>query len=149
MVLGQKDPGEVASPGVWIASADRRCAKTMVVLSFMIASAFGLLAGLGVGGGSLLILYLTLALNTPVNEARTINLLFFLASAGAVSIFRLRCKSISIKKLLPAIITGCLGSTATALISRGIDTQILSRIFAWLLILTGLRELFYRPRKAR
>ena len=121
----------------------------MVVLSFMIAAAFGLLAGLGVGGGSLLILYLTLVLNTPVSEARTINLLFFLASAGAVSIFRLRSKSISIKKLLPAIITGCLGSTATALISRGIDTQILSRIFAWLLILTGLRELFYRPRKAR
>ena len=120
-----------------------------IILSFSIAVALGFLAGLGVGGGSLLMLWLTLALGTEVGEARTINLLFFLASAGTVSFFRLRNKKLPVKRLLPAIIMGCIASAAAALVSRRIETENLSRMFAWLLILTGLRELFYRPRKAR
>ena len=142
----------MASPGFRTTATIGWSTKAMVdifILPFIIASALGFLAGLGVGGGSLLILWLTLIINTDAGQARTINLLFFLASAGTVSLFRLRSQKLPLQKILPAILTGCIASASAALLSRGIDTEILSTIFAWLLILTGLRELFYRPRKDR
>ena len=142
----------MASPGVWAASSAGRCTKAMVELSllpFFVAVALGFLAGLGIGGGSLLMLWLTLAIKTDISQARTINLLFFLASAGTVSFFRLKSKKLPVQKILPAILVGCVASASAAILSRGIDTNILSRIFAWLLILTGVRELLYRPRNAR
>ena len=43
----------------------------------LVGTVLGFLAGLGVGGGSLLILWLTLIAQTPQEEARNINLLFF------------------------------------------------------------------------
>ena len=48
----------------------------------------GFLAGLGIGGGSLLILWLTLVLHADPENARMINLMFFLTAAGSVSIIR-------------------------------------------------------------
>jgi len=43
-----------------------------------IGSVLGFLAGLGVGGGSLLMLWLTLVIGTDHSVARNINLLFFI-----------------------------------------------------------------------
>ena len=57
-------------------------------VALIVGAALGYLAGLGVGGGSLLILWLTLVLHTPGQEARLINLMFFITAAGSVSIFR-------------------------------------------------------------
>ena len=48
-----------------------------VPVIFIIATILGFLAGIGVGGGSLLILWLTLVLEMPQETARIINLLFF------------------------------------------------------------------------
>ena len=118
-------------------------------MELLIAAALGFLAGIGVGGGSLLMLWLTMYGGIRVEEARVLNLMFFLASAGAASFFRLRERKLPILQLLPGILTGCVSSAAVATVSSQLDTLLLSRIFGWLLILTGLRELFYRPRKAR
>ena len=46
-----------------------------------VGTILGFLAGLGIGGGSLLILWLTMVLGMPQPEARFINLLFFLPAA--------------------------------------------------------------------
>ena len=53
-----------------------------MVITLLIAALLGFLAGLGVGGGSLLILWLTLVLHTEPAQARPINLLFFLPAAA-------------------------------------------------------------------
>lgn len=109
----------------------------------------GFLAGLGIGGGSLLIMWLTLVLQTPQPEARAINLMFFLAAAGAVSVFRLKSGTLQIKTIIPAIIAGCIAAAICSFIGREMDKEILRKIFGGLLLATGLRELFYRPRKAK
>lgn len=46
-------------------------------VALIVGTVLGFLTGLGVGGGSLLILWLTLALEMPQTAARGINLLFF------------------------------------------------------------------------
>lgn len=109
----------------------------------------GFLSGLGTGGGSLLILFLTLGLNTDPIEARTINLLFFLPAALIACLFRRKQNKLDFKEVLPAIITGCIFAGIFYLISTVMDTAILKKLFGGLLLFTGVRELFYRPRNAK
>ncbi|MBP3479285.1 MAG: TSUP family transporter [Oscillospiraceae bacterium] len=109
----------------------------------------GILAGLGVGGGSLLILWLTLVLGTESGIARTINLMFFLTAAGAVSLFRWRKGTLDLKQLLPAIIAGCITAALFSWLRGYIHTELADKLFGILLLGTGLKELFYRPRNAR
>ena len=109
----------------------------------------GYLAGLGVGGGSLLILWLTLVLNIPHQTARAINLLFFIGAASAVSIFRWKKGTLKLKKILPGILAGCISAGLFAWLGNQIDTEKLRKLFGILLIITGIRELFYRPKEFR
>lgn len=117
--------------------------------SILAGTVFGFLAGLGVGGGSLLILWLTLLLGFDGNTARAINLMFFITAAGSVCLFRIKKDTLPVKKLLPAILSGCILSGLTALFRRQIDTAVLEKLFGGLLIIIGLKEIFYRPRKAK
>ena len=109
----------------------------------------GYLAGIGVGGGSLLILWLTLVLGMEQGTARAINLMFFIAAAIAVSIFRFRKGTLNLKNIWPAILGGCAAAAVFSWISNRIDVDSLKVWFGILLLATGLRELFYRPRKAK
>ena len=77
---------------------------TSIPIAVTIGIILGFLAGLGVGGGSLLILWLTLVINMDPIIARILNLMFFITAAGSVSIFRLRNGVVLWKELLPAII---------------------------------------------
>lgn len=115
----------------------------------LVGSVLGFLAGIGVGGGSLLILWLTVVLDMPHPAARSINLLFFIPSALIASFFRWRQGTLEFKKILPAVIAGCIAAAIFSVLSRNMDTTLLKKLFGGLLLLTGLRELFYRPRKAK
>lgn len=115
----------------------------------LIGSMLGFLSGLGVGGGSLLILWLTLVLNMDHAVARSINLMFFIPSAIIASVFRWKQGKLDLKKILPAILCGCISAAVFSQISKQMDISLLKKLFGGLLLLTGLRELFYRPRKAR
>ena len=118
-------------------------------VSAIVGVILGFLAGLGIGGGSLLILWLTLVLQMPHDSARGINLLFFIPAAIIACIMRRRQGYIQLQTVLPAAIAGCTATVFFTFISTSIDTAILKKPFGVLLIATGLKELFYRPRKAR
>ena len=118
-------------------------------LAFPIAAVLGFLAGLGVGGGSLLMLWLTLVAGMDYTVARIVNLLFFLPSALVSTLYHSKQGTVDIKKILPAIITGCAAAALFAFIGRKVDTGILKKFFGGLLLITGIRELLYRPRKAK
>ncbi len=109
----------------------------------------GFLSGIGVGGGSLLMLWLTLILNIEHNIARCINLLFFIPSAVITSLFRWKQGSLQFRKILPAVICACLAAAVFTVFSRKLDIALLQKLFGVLLLFTGIRELFYRQRKAR
>lgn len=113
----------------------------------VIGTGLGFLAGLGVGGGSLLIIYLTLVLGMPHPEARIINLLFFLPSAIIACFFRWRDGKLDFKKVLPAIISGCIAAGVCSYLGSFLDVAILKKLFGGLLILTAIKEFMYKPRK--
>ena len=117
------------------------------LFAVLVGMTLGFLSGLGTGGGSLLILYLTLVLSVSQADARAINLLFFLPSAGIVSLFRWKQGNLRIKKILPAMIAGSITAGIFAYFSGFWDVSILKKLFGTLLLFTGVRELTYRKKQ--
>ena len=119
------------------------------IVAVAVGVILGFLAGIGVGGGSLLILWLTLVLHWDHPTARIINLLFFIPTAIIASYFRRKQKTLHLKKILPAIIAGCLSAAVFTMLGKYINVAVIKKFFGILLLATGIRELFYRPRKAK
>ena len=121
--------------------------------SFPVALAVGIvlgfLSGLGIGGGSLLILWLTLVLGFNQPAARGINLLFFLPASAICCVFRLRQGKLKLRECLPAIVSGCIAAVLGSLAAASMNTELLRKPFGILLLATGLRELLYRPHRRR
>ena len=115
----------------------------------IVGTLLGFLSGLGIGGGSLLIIWLSVILGMDHNSARSINLLFFLPSALIACIFRWKQGAIQWKKILPAMVSGCIAAALFSWLGGMFQIELLKKLFGGLLILTGLRELFYRPREFR
>ena len=115
----------------------------------LVGTLLGFLSGLGIGGGSLLIIWLSVILGMDHNSARSINLLFFLPSALIACLFRWKQGAIRWKKILPAMVSGCIAAALFSWLGGMFQIELLKKLFGGLLILTGLRELFYRPREFR
>ena len=118
-------------------------------VTLLIGSILGFLAGLGIGGGSLLLLWLTSVLGWEIRTARAVNLLFFLPAALIVCFTRWHQGKLNVKNLIPAILSGCVMAAVGSYLSGAIQTDALKRLFGILLILAGIKELSYRERKAR
>lgn len=114
-----------------------------------VGAVLGFLSGLGTGGGSLLILWLTVVLGMEPTQARSINLLFFIPSALIACLFRWKQGKLDFKKVLPAVLSGCAAAWLFSWIGTQLELEWLKKLFGGLLLVTGLRELFYRPRKAK
>ena len=85
----------------------------------------GVLSGFGIGGGSLLMVWLTALLSMDQRTAQGINLLYF----------------------LPAAIAGCLTAIPGALLAGSVDTALLRRLFGGFLVLVGISEVFFKGKK--
>ena len=118
-----------------------------VPVVLLVSTVLGFLAGIGVGGGSLLILWLTLVLGMDHPQARILNLLFFLPSALVACLFRWRQGALPFKKILPAMFAGCIAAALCSLLSRNIDMALFRKLFGILLLVTGIKEIFYRQKK--
>lgn len=118
-----------------------------MALNLIVATVLGFLTGLGIGGGSLLILWLTLVLGLDHFTSRGIVLLFFMPAAVISSIFRWKQGRISIRSSLPAMVSGCLAAILFSWLSTKIDTHILDQFFGIILIGAGIRELLYKKKR--
>lgn len=117
--------------------------------SIVMGSVLGFLTGLGTGGGSLLLLWLTLVLDMEPQTARTINLMFFIPAALTASTVRLFRGGIPLKKIILPALVGCVSATAFAIAGSHMDTGYLKKAFGILLIITGIREILYQPQRFR
>lgn len=109
----------------------------------------GFLAGLGVGGGSLLVLWLTLAVGIDHPQARIMNLLFFIPAAIISCLFRWKQGVLDYKKVLPAVLAGCIAAGLFSWLSRYLELEFLKKLFGILLLITGLREIFYKTKSTQ
>lgn len=120
-----------------------------IPFSIAVGVVLGFLTGLGTGGGSLLVLWLTLVLRMEPAQAKLINLMFFLPAALIATVLHWRQGRVSLKKVLLPAIAGCAAAALMAYAGQKIDTENLKKLFGVLLIFTGFRELLYRPRNPK
>ncbi len=102
----------------------------------------GILSGFGIGGGSLLLLYLTLCAGVGQYQAGGVNLLYFLACAPAALISHRKnglIDSSAVKYCVPA---GVFTSICAALFAARLSTDLLRRAFGVFLLYIGAKELF-------
>ena len=118
-------------------------------IKLIVGTMLGFLSGLGIGGGSLLIVWLTVILGMDPQTAKLINLMFYLPAAAVSCILRSKSGDLNWIKPLPAIIAGCAGAIVGTYYSNVVQTTQLKGAFGIILLAIGVKELFYRPRKAR
>ena len=104
-----------------------------ITVTFLIA----VLMGMGVGGGGLLVIYLTLCRNYPQVLAQGTNLIFFLCSVAASIFIHTKKRKIEIKQVLTMALFGIAGTLATSYLANMIDPKIPRIILGVLLIVSG------------
>ena len=122
---------------------------TTLPVVIIVGTILGFLSGLGIGGGSLLIIWLTYVVGMDPVSAREINLLFFIPSAAIACLIRLRQGTLELKAAFPAMISGCITAALCSFIAKAINLSVLKKLFGVLLLFSGTREIFYRERKAK
>ena len=109
----------------------------------------GVFSGLGIGGGTLLMVWMTAVVELEQRAAQGINLLYFLPTAACALFFHIKNRLIRWRIVLPAILTGCLAAGGAAYLATGIDTGLLRKLFGGFLLLVGIRELLTAQRRAK
>ena len=120
-----------------------------MLIALIVGTILGFLSGLGIGGGSLLILWLTLVNGMEQEIARTVNLLFFLPAAVVACYYRKKQGTLDVKKMLPAIAAGCIGAVLGTRLGGNLDTSLLKKGFGVLLLATGIREVLWKSEQQK
>ena len=112
--------------------------------SALAGTASGILGAMGMGGGGILIIYLTLFAGVEQGTAQGINLHFFIPSAVIALIIYWKKHLIDWKTALLCSSLGVIGALAGAWLSTVIDGGILGKLFGVLLLIMGIKQLFYK-----
>ena len=106
-----------------------------------VGAACGILSAFGVGGGSLLMVWMTAVLSMQQQDAQIVNLLYFLPTAGAALLLHAKHSLIAWRSVIPAALCGCVTAVGGALLTDYVDPALLRRLFGAFLILVGFTEL--------
>ena len=107
----------------------------------------GILSSWGIGGGTLLLLIMTLFLGVEPQVARGINLLYFLPTAASGLWAHRKNGYLNSAAIRSAVPAGILCALPTALFAATSDTSLLRKAFGLFLIWAGLTTLFPGRRK--
>lgn len=114
----------------------------MWLWSVIVGAATGVLSGFGIGGGTLLLLWLTLVSDMNQLQAGGVNLLYFVCCALPALWSHFKNGLIEKQAALWCIIAGVPACILAAIAAAYIDVTLLRRIFGVFLLFIGFRELF-------
>lgn len=117
------------------------------MVKFLVGTLTGIVSGCGIGGGSLLILWLTAVEGAAQAQAAGINLVYFLCCAPAALVSHIRQHRIDWSAAGWCALSGCIAAPVFSYLAGGMETDLLRRLFGVLILILGLRELFSRPEK--
>lgn len=111
-------------------------------VSVLIGGLTGVLSGFGIGGGTLLILWLTLASDMSQLQAGGVNLLYFVCCALPALWGHWKSGLIEKQAALWCALFGVPACIAGAVAASLLDVTLLRRLFGVFLLVIGFRELF-------
>ena len=104
----------------------------------------GILGSMGLGGGGILIIYLSLFTSTEQLKAQGINLIFFIPIGILSLIIYAIKKQIKWKITLKIALFGIIGAVLGILLADFLGGDITGKIFGGLLTIMGIAEIFKR-----
>lgn len=119
----------------------------MQIVNVLIGTACGVLSGFGIGGGSLLMIWMTAVISMEQVAAQGINLLYFLPTAAASLIFHIKNKAIVWRVVIPAALCGTVTAVLGALLSSRMESDLLRRFFGAFLLIVGVKEFFTKTKQ--
>ena len=105
--------------------------------AFLISLIIATLSGMGVGGGGLLVIYLTLIENVDQLIAQGANLCFFVATASSSTIYNSFKKKIEWKTTLILSVMGIIFSLFGVWVAGKINPHFLRKMFGLMLSVSG------------
>lgn len=102
----------------------------------------GIVTGLGLGGGTILIIGLTLFLDVEQRVAQSVNLLFFIPTAITAIIMNSKRKLIRWKVAIPVIIASIISACVGASLATAIDVKLLKKMFGVFLGIIAVYEIY-------
>ena len=117
------------------------------ILPFACALATGVLSAWGVGGGTLLLVCMTLFLGVEHRLAQAVNLLFFLPTAGAGLYFHRKNGFLDRDAWRQAALPGAAASLAASLLAAAVDVSLLRKPFGVFLLYSGASMLWSARKK--
>ena len=118
-------------------------------LDMLAGFATGVITGFGIGGGTLLVLWLTMVRKTDQLAAQGINLLYFLPSAACALVSHIKNRRVVWRAVVFCTVAGAPTTVFSALFAAGIDTSLLRRIFGGFLVVVGVSELLRGTSKTK
>lgn len=134
----------MASPPIWNIDTIRSGkggVVTVNIWSVVIGVATGIISGFGIGGGSILVLYLTAIMGVSQYAAGGINLLYFIGCAPAALVGHIKNKLVEWRTVLWCTIAGISVAIPTSLLTDALNSGWLRRLFGLLLLYVGIKEL--------
>lgn len=107
------------------------------MIDFILTMLISCIMGLGIGGGGLYIVYLTLYRGIDSSYARGTNLLFFVMTTVASLAVHLKKRKIFLLQLAVVVLFGSLGSFIFSKLGNIIDPEIPKKVLGSVLILMG------------
>ena len=114
-------------------------------LPLLAGTVTGILSGFGIGGGTLLLVYMTVFAGVDQQLAQGINLLYFLPAATLALPAHFKHGYVEKRILLPAVAAGLLFAALGAWAATGLDKTLLRKLFGVFLMVIGTTELLRRP----
>ena len=102
----------------------------------------GILSAWGVGGGTLLLLIMTLFLGVDQTTAQGINLLYFLPTAGMGLLFHRKNGLLDKQVIRRAVPAGLPAAAVAAWLANAVDVTILRKPFGVFLLFVGMTTLW-------
>lgn len=112
----------------------------------------GIVSGTGMGGGTILILCLSIFLRIDQKIAQATNLIFFIPTSIAAIYINIKEKKINFKVAKIIIFFGIIGAIIGAIIAQKMDTKLLKKSFGFFLAFIAIHEIYvifkmYKNRK--
>lgn len=112
------------------------------------ACAVGILTGMGVGSAGLFVLYLTGVEGMAQAEAQGLNLIFYLFAAGASLLTNGGKHTVSPRLVRILLLSAVPGALLGSYLAGIMDASLLRRLFGGMLILMGVKTLFFGKKTA-
>ena len=116
------------------------------MIEFIISFLSGALSSMGIGGGAVLLLYLTAFGGCEQLSAQGINLIFFLPCAAIALIIHLKNGYVKWRGALISILFGIPGVFLGSFVAGNIEPSLLKKAFAVFLLVIGIREIFSKSK---